>query len=162
MRRSRLVRSSARASGSSSKRSRGGQPRNRPTRALTDIPAVRANARATVPTSKCFTDDPPDQPVGGEGTNRSVGVNPAALRFTMRSGLTRRPGGGDTAAMRWAAPVLCGVGMVAGCDQFGESEPEDAPPEVAQPYNDDADAAAEVDAAVAAAGADGKRVLLVF
>jgi thiol:disulfide interchange protein len=67
---------------------------------------------------------------------------------------------GTKDAMRWAVAALGAVATLPGCDLFG-SEPE-APPEVASPYEDDADAAAEIDAAVAAARADGKRVLLVF
>jgi thiol:disulfide interchange protein len=46
----------------------------------------------------------------------------------------------------------------------GALEPTAAsdPPEIARPYDEDADAQAQIDAAVAAAADDGKRVLLVF
>lgn len=53
----------------------------------------------------------------------------------------------------------------AAAEPAGEAEElahSDGPPEEPHPYDDDADARAEIDAAVAAAGQDGKKVLLVF
>lgn len=55
-----------------------------------------------------------------------------------------------------------GEGAPSGESAAPSAEPATDPPEIARPYEDGADAQAEVDAAVARAGADGKRVLLMF
>lgn len=46
--------------------------------------------------------------------------------------------------------------------QAGSASTESPPPEVERPYDEDADAQAQIDAAVTAAAGDEKRVLLVF
>lgn len=74
--------------------------------------------------------------------------------------------------MRWSPIVVllafgCALGSLPGCSERAEPSPsnepaEGAPPEIARPYEEGVDAQAQIDAAVARARDDGKRVLLVF
>ena len=53
--------------------------------------------------------------------------------------------------------------LVVGCSDPGdETTGHDGPPEIARPYDEHADAQAQINAALASSAEDGKRVLLVF
>ena len=56
--------------------------------------------------------------------------------------------------------LACGTGAEADLDKGGSHA--GGVPEIERPYDEDADAQAQIDAAVASAADDGKRVLLVF